>query len=71
MLATEPGKLRFGLLARLDVNEVGQPLTEAPDDRDMSVADGTVALRGGGGLQSWRQRFTSDRKPRSPRSSAS
>jgi hypothetical protein len=49
MVAAEPGKLTFGFLASLDVDEVGQPLTEAPNDCHVTVTDGSGALRLSGG----------------------
>ena len=49
MLSTEPGKLRFGFLARLDVDEVEQPVAETTNHRNVTVTDGSGALRLSGG----------------------
>ena len=61
MLAAQPSQLGFGLLAGFDVNGVGQPVTKAPDHRQVTGADFPVALRLCGGRQPGRQRLTGDR----------
>ena len=63
VLAGQPGQLRLGLGAGLDVDEIRQPVHEAADHRDMTGAELTVALGGGGGGQHRRQRLTAERPP--------
>ena len=60
VLGAQPSQLRLGLLAGLDVNEVGQPVHEAADDGHVAGSDVSGALRGGGRFQPWRQRFACD-----------
>ena len=55
--------MRFGLGAGLEVDEIGQPVEEAADHRDMAGTEVAVALRGGGGFQHRRQRFPVQRPP--------
>ena len=63
MLAGQAGQLRFGLGAGLDVDEIGQPVKEAADHRDMAGAEVAVALGFGGRGQHRRQRLTVQRPP--------
>jgi hypothetical protein len=54
VLAGQAGQLRLGFGAGLDVNEVGQPVPEAADHRDVPCADVAVALGlGGRGQHRW------------------
>ena len=57
VLAGQAGQLRFGFVPGLDVDEVGQPVPEAADHRDMAGAEVAVALCFGGRGQHRRQRF--------------
>src|SRR5882757_3461207 len=57
MLACEPGQLRLGLLTGLDVDEVGEPMEEPTNYRDMAGPDGPVSLCLGGDRQHRWQRF--------------
>src|ERR1700733_2929505 len=51
-------------LARgLEVDDIGQPMPKAPDDRDMAGAEVAVALGCGGGGQHRLQRFAGERPP--------
>ena len=63
VLAGQAGQLGFGLVPGLDVDEVGQPVEEAADHRDMAGTDVAVALRVGGRGQHRLQGFTVQRPP--------
>src|SRR5277367_4140882 len=57
MLAGQSGQMGFGFLAGLGIDEIGQPVKEAADHRDMAGTDDPVSLRLGGGGQQRRQGF--------------
>ena len=61
VLAGQAGQLRLGLVPGLDVDEVGDSVPEAADDRDVAGAEVTVALGFGGGGQQRRQGFAVER----------
>ncbi len=61
MLAAQPGKLRLGLLASFDVDEVRQSVHEAANNRHVGRPDASGPLRLGGGGQQWRQCVAGDR----------
>ena len=63
VLAGQAGQLRFGFGAGLDVDEIGQPVEEAADHRDMAGTEVAVALRFGGRGQHRRQRLAVQRLP--------
>jgi hypothetical protein len=63
MLMAQAGQLRFGLHARLDIDEIGQAMKEAADHRDMPATKLAVALRLRGRGKHRRQRLTVQRAP--------
>ncbi len=63
MLQTEPGQLGFGLCAGLDINDIGQPMKEPADHRDMARRRACHSLRLGRSGQHRRQRLTVERTP--------
>ena len=58
VLTGQSGQLGFGFLAGLDIDEIGQSVHEAADDRDVAGADLAVALGLCGGRQQRCQGFT-------------
>ena len=60
MPAAQPGQLHLGLLAGLDVDEVGQAVTKTANYRHVAITDFAIALCSGGSRQPRRQRFASD-----------
>jgi hypothetical protein len=61
MLQAQPGQLRLGLSAGLEVDELRQPMPEAANDRDMPGTEVAVALRCRGRGQHRLQGFTVER----------